>query len=1709
MFVIKRDGNKESVKFDKITSRIEKLLYGINDIDATIITQKICNRIYPGISTTELDNLAAEVCMSMVTDNPNYGIIGSRIIISNHQKNTNSSFLEVINILKNNKDINGNLAPLVSEELLEVTEKYNEIINDMINMERDYLLDYFSFKTLEKAYLLKVDKKVIERPQHLFMRVAIGIHGHDIDNAIKTYNNLSLKNYTHATPTLFNAGTVYPQLSSCFLSATEDSVEGIYETITDCAKISKWAGGIGVHISNIRADGSYIRKTGGTSNGIMPMLKVYNDTARFINQSGKRNGSFACFVKNTKICTINEGVKNIQDVKLGDLVVTHKNRVRPVVQIHKNPLENRKIYKVSIMYNKDIYVTGNHRFWSFYTKKYKSNKLSYGWNSVEELKEILDNKKTTRQSCYVSIPINNNIEYKVDYINLLDYKDSLFDDNLQEFKEIDDNKILPISYGFDKNGNKKTAIGQAISKEWVINEDLANIFGIWLGDGCIRKYKNRINGISFSVHKDNKKLISYIVNSCKKIFMCKITIDSKFGNYSDAINMDDIELDNNNDIEIEEHENINYTGLELDKKYINSDKDDEKTKNCININVNSRTIGKMFNHLFGSYFNGKKLPNMIFKWSKNLVTSLLAGLITTDGHITKNKQSITLGLSNKYLMSQIYYLSRNNGIRVTSLRKSINKSGNIHYTTSIKSFFELSNNIYKLYSDNRMDKIYNKNYDEDDRFLKILSISETDIQDDFVYTLGVEDDHSYMAEGILVENCYLEPWHADIFTFLDAKKNHGAEEERARDLFYALWIPDLFMEKVEKDEEWYLMCPDKCPDLADVYGEDFNKLYQKYVDEKRYNKQIKARDIWESIISSQVETGTPYMLYKDAANIKSNQKNIGTIKSSNLCVSGDTMILTKEGYYPIKNLENSDIEVWNGKEWSKTNVKKTGENQKLLTIKFSNGMELKCTEYHKFYIETSKRPSQKSKTQIIEAKKLEKNMKIIRCDFELSNDNNNELKYAYTHGFYCADGTNSIFDLKYRCNYKRQKDKYFCGRHLSHNRDYQIDDEICCANSCSNKPMICLYGEKIKLLDYIDKISYGEYIEKNDKINISLPYDISKKYYVPINNNIKSKIKWLEGYLDGDGCINKNDGIKNIQYTSTNLEFMRNILFLLQTLGISSQIKIGKKEGKALLPDGNGGKKYYKTQTVYRSNIDSIGLDKLIKLGFNPKRLDISNNRLPHNITNMFIKIEDIIDNNLYEDTYCFNEPLEHKGIFNGIITGQCAEIIEVSNKAETSVCNLASICLQNVLENCNINDFFTHINWVKSLSDEDKKLYDDMYDGELMLFSKDDCVYCKLLKALLKKTGLKYIEIDSEKAEILRIQSEPSLKTVKPFETVPQLFSVHKNRVVHFGGYDDVWEILKPRINYKKLERLSYELTINLNKIIDKNFYPIEKARTSNMRHRPIGIGVQGLADLFIKLKLSFDSEESMKINKKLFETIYHGALRSSIDLAETDGAYSTFKGSPLSEGKLQYNLWGLKDEDLSELWKWDLLREKLMKVGARNSLLIALMPTASTSQIMGSTEAFEPFTSNIYTRRTLAGEFTVVNKYLMEDLIDLDLWNEDIKDRIIYDKGSVKNLKIPKFLKDIYKTVWEISQKNLITMSADRGPFVCQSQSLNLFFEKPNFKTLTSAHFIAWKSGLKTGSYYIRSKPALSSQRFGFDAKKEQQFQEEDEKGCVSCSA
>lgn len=1088
MRVIKRNGTFQEVSFDKILQRVKKL--GAEVIPPLMINysqliMKVIDQLYDKIPTYVIDELTAEQCAALSTKHLDYATLANRIIVSNNHRITTASFYTAMETLFNHKDVHGIHKPLITIQLWNIMQNKHtrDVLEELIDYERDYLFDYFGFKTLERSYLMRVNDIIVERPQHMWLRVALGIHWNDIAAVRETYDLMSQKYFTHATPTLFNAGTPHPQLSSCYLLSLEaDSIDGIYNTLKECAQISKWAGGIGLHIHNVRATGSAIVGTNGHSNGIVPMLQVFNATARYVDQGGgKRNGSFAI---------------------------------------------------------------------------------------------------------------------------------------------------------------------------------------------------------------------------------------------------------------------------------------------------------------------------------------------------------------------------------------------------------------------------------------------------------------------------YLEPWHADVETFLDLKKNHGDEELRARDLFYALWLPDLFMEKVKQDADWALFCPHKCPGLADCYGEAFRQLYDQYIAEGKANKIMKARALWFKILDSQMETGTPYLLYKDAANKKSNQQNLGVIKSSNLCVAPDTQILTDTGYFEIKNLEGQTVNVWNGEEFSETTIYKTGVNQELLTVETSDGCSLNCTPYHKFYIQNNRDTYFVKK---IEAANLEVGDTLIQCEFPI------------------------------------------------------ID------------------GRTI----YVFSINT-----------------------VPINASLAIKMKWLSHYCASQ--LYNSNIVDDILYISNSVSpFLLDIKLMLQTCGINTKIIFDTVKPTLI--------------------VNANQLYQLIFLGFKP---------LP-NIVKFYKKykpmqphvyIKKITRKGQIADTYCFNETKKHAGIFNGIITSQCSEIIEYSDSDETAVCNLASIALSKFVKN------------------------DKTFD-------------------------------------------------------------------------------------YEMLHQVVKVITANLNKVIDINFYPTEKTRISNLLHRPIGIGVQGLADAFALMDIAYHSDEALYINKLIFETIYHAALERSHELAkerkydmtflrnlhannetaniftniglpknskaaltsrtydvqpdinftneliqqrqpilnefvnlasEHLGAYSTFTGSPAAQGLLQFDLWD-KDPP-SNRYDWLSLKTAIQNDGLRNSLLVAPMPTASTSQILGNNECFEPFTSNIYSRRTNAGEFVLVNKYLMAELHKLGLWTDELKNNIIANKGSIQQIThLPEHIKQKYKIVWEIPMKHLIDMAADRGAFICQSQSLNLWLEDPDYKTLTSMHFYSWEKGLKTGMYYLRRKAKHQAQQFTIIPKEEKNNME----GCEMCSS
>ena len=1092
IYVTTRSGRKEPVSFDKVLTRIQKLADGLDHVNADLVAQKVCSQIADGIKTSELDEFAAETCAMMQARNhPNYGKLAARLVIDNHQKNTPDRLDVCVQSLFD-EDV-------VSKSYYDITRNSN--LESMIDYSRDFVFDYFGFKTLMNGYLLKRrDGRVWERPQHMWMRVAIQLHGENVERVKETYDALSQGYFIHATPTLFNSGTNHPQLSSCFLVHMEsDSIQGIYNTLGECAQISKWAGGIGLSIHNIRSRDSQIKGTNGKSTGIVPMLKVFNDTAKYVNQGGKRNGSFAI---------------------------------------------------------------------------------------------------------------------------------------------------------------------------------------------------------------------------------------------------------------------------------------------------------------------------------------------------------------------------------------------------------------------------------------------------------------------------YLEPWHSDIEDFLRLKLNTGNEDERARDLFYGLWIPNLFMKRVEEDGMWSLMCPDECPGLSDVWGEAFEEAYTTYEQQGKYRKQIPAKKLWQMVLDAQIQTGTPYLCYKDAANRKSNQQNLGTIKSSNLCVAPETMILTDEGQFQIRSLHGKRVRVWNGNEFSEVEIVQTGGNEELVDVELSDGHVISCTPYHKFLVSQSYSDNSSFKNATrIEARALKPDMKLRKFQLPtICGNTKYDIKYPYTHGFFCGDGTYS-----------------------------------------NGRPIVSLYGDKKSLVPHLEIRCCSGIEDASGRLNNSLPLDLEEKFKVPINASIDCRLKWFAGLVDADGSICRNGTNESIQLRSINYPFLKDVQTMLTNTGIHSKVVLLFGNRKTMLPDGHGNYKDYDCKPLWRLLVSSSGLYHLSELGFTTYRLRW-NVRSPQRNAEQFVRVVDVHSRGRKSPTYCFTEPINNAGVFNGILTGNCTEIIEYTSPDETAVCNLGSLALPRFVE------------------------------------------------------GQAY--------------------------------------------------------NFDRLREYTRILTRNLNKVIDINFYPTEKCERSNLNHRPIGIGIQGLADVFALMRIPWGSEAATKLNREIFENIYFAAVEQSVEDAKTamtewrgveiSGAYKTFFGSPASEGKLQYDLWEQTPTQTPYL-DWQFLKACVQEYGMRNSLLIAPMPTASTSQILGNNECIEPFTSNMYTRRVLAGEFVVINKYLVEDLVSRNMWNSDIRTQIIANNGSIQNIpEIPSELRELYKTAWEIPMKTIINLAADRAPFICQSQSLNLFMAEPSYSKISSMHFYAWKKGLKTGCYYLRTKAVAKTQQFTVEPP-----------SCITCSA
>ena len=1289
MKVRKRSGKLENVSFDKIIQRI-RLLGGIKTIDYgeltnikyTELVMKVISQLYDGIDTSYIDELSAQQCASMSTSHSDYGELSSRIVVSNHQKNTSGSFSQVMGKLYDFHDIHGDHFPIVSKDLYDISQRYKDRLEAEMDYDRDFLIDYFGFKTLERAYLMRIHKAIVERPQDMWMRVSIGIHGDDIESVLETYHLLSQKYFIHATPTLFNAGTNRPQLSSCYLLAMEkDSIKGIYNTLGDCAAISKWAGGIGLHLHNVRATGTHIRGTNGTSNGIVPMLRVFNNTARYVDQC----------IHPESILYTTDGIKQIQHCISGKTAIFTTNGPEIIENVLEHPYDGDVLYintshsfkKLTITPEHPVYLLRNQTKglnYDIIKQRLVSNTIRPEWVDAKEL--------TLNDFMIFTIP--------------------KYEEDMQSVREED-----------------------------------CYMYGILLGDGSMT---NTSTTTYVSLHTENKADLiqfvkQYLTDRCIEYF----------------------ETIENNTTRIRWNKTI-----QLPFRY----------HTLYDENENKRVQTEWLN-----------LPIPKAKY-------IVEGLIKSSGCIDKD---ITFVSTSENLVESMRYIL---------LRMGVPTSGHGRFLDGKTSYCI---EIPILDSTGELFEVEPREYDtffiHNNLIYSRISSIQKSTYEGTLYDLQMKDTHNYLTHNGVVHNgggkrngsfaMYLEPWHADIQDFLELRKNHGDEERRARDLFYAMWIPDLFMKRVREDGTWTLMCPDQCKGLSDVYGDEFERLYEHYEKEGKYVNRVSARELWFAILDSQIETGTPYLLYKDACNMKSNQQNLGAIKSSNLCT-----------------------------------------------------------------------------------------------------------------------------------------------------------------------------------------------------------------------------------------------------------------------------------------------------------------------------------------------------------------------------------EIVEYSNDEETAVCNLASVGLPRFVKpNSKMKDI-----------------------EKVVIYGKKGCPFCVMSKSFLKRNNIEYEEVmlcdENERKKFYQAQSALNGKDIN---SVPVIYI----NDAYVGGYTDLMDYLRPSFDFEKLLEVVQVITRNLNKIIDINFYPTVKTLRSNKRHRPIGIGVQGLADVYAMMGYTFDSHEASEMNKAIFETIYYASMVESNELAKsrrvisclkdsyqtswkycgdvkdyydrtiqkedtydlidntelnrlnTDvvlrlfdpipeeiirkehttvdqyGSYSSFSGSPLSRGLFQFDLWNHGEvrmdsrEDESNIFSslvsydWDALRESVMKYGVRNSLLLAPMPTASTSQILGNNECFEPFTSNIYARRTIAGEFVIVNKHLMRDLIDLGWWNEENKNKIILNKGSIQSCNdIPKCIRDKYKTVWELSMKTLIEHARDRGRFICQSQSMNLWMENPTYDKLTAMHFYAWKQGLKTGIYYLRTRAKAAPQQFTIDPNMKVKVEEKEESACESCS-
>jgi ribonucleoside-diphosphate reductase alpha chain len=1401
----------------------------INDIK-----KEINNGLTNEMSEKEVYEFIAKTCANYISKDPDFNRLATHYEVLNLRMQINDTYFNLVY-----KQYN---LGLLSDKFFLFVELNHKKIEEIIDNNRDELIDFFGLKTLQRSYLLKdKDGVFIENPQMMWMRCAIQVHGlteeYDLEKKLllikETYDYMSNLYFTHATPTLFNSGSKYPQLSSCYLMQCPDDLSQISHSIGNMMKISKWAGGIGVNLSEIRGNGALIKSNGGHSSGIIPLCKVIESVARYINQ---------CFSKDTIVYS-KRGAITVETVKVDDELITKDGSFQKVLGISAKEV-NKELLKIRVNHSfEPCLVTEEHQIYALINQKkilnYSTIKNRLDKNLVEPLYISASDLK---EGDFIGFPIPtmiNDVEY---------------------------------------------------------NEDFFRMYGIILGDGHSTKKKgnNVEQGVSLGT-------------------------ETKQDTYNFVIDY-------------------------LTRKQIHHwiSRNDEKHTVIIRWSQNAEKLPILYDDIYDESKN-KIIKDKYLHLPETKTLALLKGLMETDGH---NDKELYFNTSSKPLAFAVRYLYLRLGILTSG---HIRPSGDSHeirpgeIIVTKKDGYVLRvpkhPKLQSIYGDTVQYSTRMKFFEYNNILWSRVRNIEKEHYNGIVYDFNMENNHNYMTDMGLVHNSgkrsgsianFLEPWHFDIYDFIDLRKNTGDENLRARDLFLGLWVPNAFMRAVEKGDDWYLMTPDVSTGLTDCYGEEFDRLYYRYVQEGKYIKKVSAQELYRKIMESQMETGMPYMMFKDHCNEKSNQKNLGTIKNSNLCVAPETKILTDRGYFAISELEDKFVEVWNGECFSRVIVKKTGLNKKLIRVKLSNQHIIDCTPYHKFYIENMHK-----EVKVIEASNLKEGMKLINFEFPILDlGTYNDIKNPYVVGIYAGTST----DTK----------------------------------------QIKINSLNTEILNHIQSEYKDLVVKTDDEIVIGLQEEINK-YYVPINSSIKCKLEWLSGLCDVIGRVIARFDKKIIQISSENLEFLKDISLMLNTVGIIPEIDLLIESNKMILL--NDLKNTYDYQKIYGLLIDTNNLYKLNELGLKTFRLDTTCEK-PSMELPKFIVIKSVKDLNRSDDTYCFNEPVRHMGIFNGVITGNCSEIVQKSTPEEVAVCNLASICLPKFVET----------------------------------------------------TG---------------------------------------------------------KFNFESLGKVVEVAVNNLNNIIDLNYYPIPETSRSNFAHRPVGLGVQGLADCYFKMGYSFDSEEAFKLNKQIFECIYYHSLKKSNELAKEKGHYNSFHESPFSQGKLQFHLAGKNINDLDKelAYSWDTLIEDIKRYGTRNSLLTTVMPTASTAQIMNNNESIEPYASNMYVRKVLAGEYNIVNKHLVEDLKKLGLWTKELYYEMLYDNGSVQKLSVPEEIKQKYKTAYELKQSVIIKQAVERGIFIDQSQSLNIFMATPDFNKLYSAHMYGWKNGIKTGSYYIRSQPVTEAIKFSID--------------------